>query len=220
MGSPLVSVVPGQRYGRLVCVKEVEPRISPNGTRVRLVLCHCECGAIKIARLSTLRRGETSSCGCYEREVRSRNRDRTTHGQSGSLTFHTWDAILQRCCNPRSKDYPRYGGVGITVCDRWRNSFEAFLEDMGERPSARHSIDRYPDQNGPYAPGNCRWATSKEQNRNRRTNVILTFRGESRCVVEWAELTEIPASAIYQRIRYGWQTKRILTTPSRKGAKP
>ncbi len=213
MGSPRVFVKPGQRYGRLVCVNEVEPRIYPNGKRVRMVLCRCDCGGTKITRLNTLRRGEASSCGCYEREVRSLNRDRTTHGQSGSLTFHSWDGILQRCCNPRNKDYPTYGGRGITVCQRWRNSFESFLEDLGERPSARHSIDRYPDQNGPYAPENCRWATATEQNRNRRTNVILTFRGQSHCVVEWAEVTGISVSAIYQRIRRGWTVEDTLTTP-------
>ena len=109
-----------------------------------------------------------------------------THGCTGTPTYRAWQDMIQRCYNPRRTRYPMYGGRGITVCQRWRESFEAFLKDMGTSPSPRHSIDRI-DNNGNYEPGNLRWATAKEQSRNQRRNRVLTYQGETLCIAEWAE---------------------------------
>ncbi len=132
-------------------------------------------------------------------------------------------AMKTRCYNKRSKNWNHYGGRGIKVCKRWRqySSFITFLEDMGPRPT-KHSLDRFPDMNGNYEPSNCRWASVKEQTRNRRTRKLLTHQGETLCVVEWAEKTGIPKGIIRNRIRAKWSVEKILTTPvdPRTGRRP
>src|ERR1043166_3295830 len=118
--------------------------------------------------------------------------------------YGIWYMMAQRCYNPTNPAYPLYGGKGVKICDRWRESFQAFVEDMGPRPSPDHSIDRFPDKNGNYGPGNCRWATSKQQNRNRRDNRILTAFGQSRCLADWAEELGMPARLLALRLWKGW----------------
>src|SRR6185369_8477317 len=119
---------------------------------------------------------------------------------------------IDRCENPNNPSYKRYGARGISVCRAWRTSFLAFLADMGRKPSPRHSVER-DDGDGNYEPGNCRWATPKEQARNRRDNVVLAHKGRVACVGEWAEITGLPSHVIRNRLRDGWETTRILTTP-------
>jgi hypothetical protein len=125
----------------------------------------------------------------------------------------SWKNMLRRCFSPKSRDYARYGARGITVCDRWRESFEAFISDMGPRPSRLHSIDRI-DNDGPYCPENCRWATKVEQASNRRTNQKITFRGETLTVHEWSRRTGLKAPALYWRLHAGWDAEKTLTTPA------
>ena len=114
------------------------------------------------------------------------SKSRITHGATGSRTYRIWVQMKNRCLNRANKDFKDYGGRGIKVCDRWRDSFESFLADMGEVPD-RLTIDRYPDKDGDYAPGNCRWTTMKEQNRNRRSQVMVTHEGRTQCISAWAE---------------------------------
>lgn len=137
------------------------------------------------------------------------------HGLTNTITYVSWEAMNQRCYDRKSINYRRYGGRGVMVCQRWRESFPSFLADMGERPSLAHSLDRI-DNNGPYEPGNCRWATDKQQSRNRANNRLLTYKGETRCVMEWAEILGLSKHTIFNRLREGWAVERIMTTPQQK----
>jgi hypothetical protein len=129
--------------------------------------------------------------------------------------YQSWMAMRQRCLDPNFRFYFRYGGRGIKICARW-DSFQAFLDDMGPKPSPEHELDRFPDNNGDYCPENCRWATKKEQARNRRTNHLLTFQGITLTIAEWGEKTGIGRKNIAARLRKGWSIEKALTTPKRR----
>jgi len=131
------------------------------------------------------------------------------HGLSKTIEYRTWYAMLQRCRNPRNPAFGRYGGRGITVCDRWQ-LFENFYADTGPRPTLRHSIDRI-DNDGNYEPGNCRWATTHEQARNRSDNYLIEWRGETRCLSEWCEIVGLTYSTVKGRLDSGWPVERALT---------
>lgn len=113
--------------------------------------------------------------------------------------YAPWQSMLTRCLNPNAADYPAYGGRGILVCHRWRK-FAHFRADMGPRPSPAHSLDRYPNQDGNYEPGNVRWATPQEQARNRSTNRLITYQGQVKCLSEWAEILGITSAALSDRL--------------------
>lgn len=144
--------------------------------------------------------------------------DRIKHGHARkghiSLEFHSWASMLSRCTNPKDANFYLYGERGIAVCARWLNSFENFLTDMGPRPSKSHTIDRYPDKNGNYEPGNCRWATKLEQGNNTRRNVLLEFAGKRQTIAQWAREIGIKAATIRDRVhRYNWPTELALSAP-------
>lgn len=180
--------------------------------------CECECGNKAPVRGGSLTAGNILSCGCL---LGDKNKERlTTHGLGGTPIWRIWAGIKNRCYNKNVRCYGRYGGIGITVCERWlsgdgaRSGFECFYADMGDRPTAKHSIDRI-DPFGNYEPSNCRWATQSTQARNTRKSKKLTFAGKTMGVWEWQDETGISAPQILKRLGRGWSVERALTQPMR-----
>lgn len=167
--------------------------------------CRCDCGTVKKIAGNAMRRGATTSCGCYVAELTPNK----THGRRKSGAYSSWSAMKQRCTNPNNQNYADYGGRGIKVCERWLNNFENFLEDMGERPKG-HSIERV-DNDGDYEPGNCRWASQRQQVNNTRQNRYLKFNGRSQTISQWARETGIERRTILRRLKLGWSIERALT---------
>jgi len=209
--------ITGQRFGRLVVVGPTENRER----RSVVWKCDCDCGQVAMSIATHLRNGKTQSCGCLAREVLAdRNRKRTKAEEDrreSSTSYWPWRSMRQRCRDPKSKAYRYYGGRGITVCQRWDESFENFVEDMGPRPSLQHSIDRI-DVNGNYEPNNCRWATIGEQSVNRRNTVRITAFGATKCLTEWSEETGVNRATIRARLRKGWDPELAITTAPRCGS--
>lgn len=204
----------GFRFDRLVVISAAAPVMQPNtGKALSRWLCLCDCGAEKIIKQASLRSGNTRSCGCLQRE--SIALLRTTHKESDSRIHYIWRAIKQRCLNPNARDYPRYGERGIMICDRWRDNYEAFRDDMGPRPSAMHSVERI-DNSGNYEPANCRWALPKEQSANKRNNFIVELHGRQMTLSEASRLTGLHRATIKNRLNTGWTMERALTAPARK----
>lgn len=158
----------GQRFGRLTAIKKTGTYISPSGAKKIQWLCKCDCGAEIVAIAADLRSGHTNSCGCYQKERTSEASK--THGMRYTAIYHVWSAMKDRCGNPRNKRYEDWGGRGITVCDEWKNDFQAFYDYVSKLPhfgEAGYSLDRI-NNDGNYEPNNVRWATRIEQNSNKR----------------------------------------------------
>ncbi len=164
----ITQVNAGDKYGFLTIVKEIEPVYS-SSFKIRRVNCMCDCGKNIDVRLRSLRQGNTKSCGCYSIVVQKENaiKRNTTHNLSKTSEYKTWRSMKHRCFNSNNKHYRHYGGRGITVCERWSESFINFYNDMGPKPTPLHSIDRI-DVNGNYEPSNCKWSTASEQQKNKR----------------------------------------------------
>ena len=163
----------GRRFGRLVVVGPVTVQVRRNRNstiqeRRTHWNCLCDCGKSKVVRGGDLTRGDTQSCGCMRAMTYSYPWNLNC-GYSSHPLYVTWKSIKKRCFDPKCKDYKYYGALGVTICDQWMN-FENFLADIGDRPEGK-TIDRYPDNNGNYEPGNVRWATRKEQVGNRRNTI-------------------------------------------------
>lgn len=139
-----------------------------------------------------------------------------THGEAGhgreTPEWRCWRGMRERCIHPQHRQYSDYGGRGITICDAWLHSYEQFLADVGRKPTPAHSIDRI-DVNGNYEPGNVRWSTSGEQQRNTRSNRLETYNGETLCLADWADRTGIRSGTILARLNRGWSVERSLTIP-------
>jgi len=163
----------GQRFHKLLVIEDAEPKRDPSGQLKQWSKCQCDCGKVLLVRNANLtsNNGNTTSCGCHrEAMLKSwRGRANLRHGQAGKRTseYSTWVGMIARCTNPNVENWCYYGGLGIMVCDEWRNSFAVFFNDMGPKPSPQHSLDRISVSLG-YSKENCRWATKKEQIGNRR----------------------------------------------------
>lgn len=208
------------RYGRLTVIGEAPPKIAASGFMARCARVRCDCGTEKDVRAGDLRNGYALSCGCLQRELLSEAaKGRATHGEcrqsSKTAEFGVWSGMNQRCHSPNYHGYFRYGGRGIQVCDRWRGKggYQRFLADMGRRPNG-HSIERI-DNEGNYEPGNCRWASTKQQCNNRRSNAVLEIRGRKQTVSEWAAEVDVSPHLIFGRLGDGWSPEDAVFKPKR-----
>lgn len=205
------------QFGRLTVIKRVPP---PFGKRTRGAYwqCICECGAESIVMSQSLVKGSTRSCGCYGREVASEigRRARTTHGLSKTTEYCIWSNLRDRCHNPNGDAYKDYGGRGIKVCSRW-DDFSAFIADVGKRPSKRHTLDRI-NNDGNYEPGNVRWATRSEQNNNKRSNRLVTYRGVTMTLNQALTVSgrKVDRMTATSRIRSGWTIDSALEMPPQR----
>lgn len=199
----------GRRFQRLTVIAELPERQIGK----RVYLCRCDCGNETRCVGGNLKSGTSKSCGCLRTD---RLHERWRHGRgSRDRTYRVWSTMRTRCRNPRNQKYADYGGRGITVCSRW-DSFENFLADMGEAPPERE-IDRIDNDSG-YKPGNCRWATRREQSLNKRTTRRIYAFGATKPLTIWAEEYGLPVMMVWKRLHRGWTPERALTTPSLRSA--
>lgn len=201
-------------FGDLTVIGERDGEHVPGQGAPRLLLCRCVCGNEKLFPVGNVKRGLSKSCGCTRAKRVADSKLRHGQNRKGATTaeYRCWAHIIGRCENPNDNAFGNYGGRGIIVCKRWRDSFEAFFEDMGPRPSPKHSIDRI-DVNGNYEPGNCRWAIKFEQDRNKRTNRWVEYQGERLCIKDMAAKHGIERRTLGDRLKRGWSVERAITTP-------
>jgi hypothetical protein len=201
MGRPAQPIVIGSRFNMLTIT-------SFEG---RSVVCKCDCGNETTLPFNRIRSGNTKSCGCFK----STNTYRYRHGGKGTVEYHAWNCMRQRCLDPNHRDYKIYGARGITICDRWlagedgQHPFTCFLADMGPRPSEEHSLGRR-ENDGNYEPGNCRWETPTQQIRNRSNSITILFQGRRVHINEAALASGIKLRTIVARRNAGWPESEWL----------
>lgn len=197
----------GMRYGRLTVTSLVG---------ARRCICRCDCGTEKSVDRGNLKSGCSQSCGCLRKEVA--RKEKTKHGHTvGRLMtkeYRAWKDMKNRCINPRVDSYKHYGARGITVCERWLNSFENFIADMGKAPQG-HVLDRK-DNNHGYSPENCRWVTPVKSSQNRRCCVPVEFNGKKMPLSQFCREMGLPYGVISLRIRRGWTVDSALSTPPKR----
>lgn len=203
----------GQVFGKVTALRLADDYVKGKAKW----LCQCECGNLTVAFACNLVRFHTTSCGCHK--AANYLTMNLTHGATAGVgkndyprLYKTWRSMRQRCFDQNDPAFLFYGGRGITVCDQW-SDYATFAADMGE-PGPGLSLDRI-DNDGPYAPGNCRWATRSEHARNKRSARLLTYNGETRSIVEWAEHLGIPRGPLALRVWRGWDVDRIFSQPYR-----
>lgn len=194
----------GKAFYESVGLRNGKPR------KRKIAVYQCECGNYVLVRCDAIK--DTFSCGCatsklMSEKAKNRGPNRKTHGKYHDTVYKRWAAMKRRCTNQNDTAYSNYGGRGIKVCDAWME-FEAFYNDMGDPPEGG-TLDRI-DNNGDYEPGNCRWATTTEQSRNRRSNVLLTVDGETKLLIEWSEISGTSCGVIRKRMKNGWNDKESV----------
>lgn len=198
---PCVKVL--DKFGRWLVLEVV-------GTTCKV---QCDCGAVKTVQSGGLVRGATKSCGCLKRELQASR----YKGVKQYPEYAVWCSMISRCTNANQKSYPRYGGRGISVCDEWRNGdgtksgFECFIGSVGRRPDKSYSIERI-DNSGNYEPSNCKWATKAEQDRNKRDNHWVVFRGQRMILADAIRLSGLAPKLAENRLRRGWPLEKALAT--------
>lgn len=195
-----IQIQQGERFGRLVVINEAEPY-----NRHRYFLCKCDCGNEKSIPMDNLRRGKAKSCGCYALDKSS------THRETHTRLYHIWKTMKQRCYYEKHINFRDYGGRGISVCEDW-HQFESFRGwSLSNGYNDFLSIDRI-NVDGNYEPSNCRWATMKQQQNNRRSNSLITYNGETKTIQEWSELLGIKKTTLRYRLKFSnWDIKKVFT---------
>lgn len=198
----------GNVYTNYTVVRKIE------GRREGIYECLCKCGTVRNVAIGDLKRGTVKSCGCWMFEQGK------AHGKSGTREHRIWKAMNSRCHNVNHSSYHNYGGRGIFVHDRYRsgqpNAFMNFLNDVGEAPTNKHSIDRI-DVNRGYEPGNIKWSTQKEQANNTRVNRVIEYKGIKLTLAKWGDIAVVDARTIMYRLKRGWEFGRAISTPMKKG---
>jgi hypothetical protein len=196
-----IDLLIGQKFNRLTLINEVEPHITTGGNIHRKCEFKCDCGKIIKTQFSPVKNGIYKSCGCHSKDLASKRMKtlNTKHGMFYTPEYNIYSSMKKRCLNKNHKFFMHYGGRGISVCKSWINSFDNFINDMGLRPSKNHSLDRI-DNNQGYCKENCRWATKTKQARNVRTNRIIEFNDEKKCLSEWAEIIGVSWHNLYYKL--------------------
>lgn len=211
----------GLRFGRVVAIKRVKEEFYPCGKHATLWLCKCDCGTEFMALRGNLVSGHTGSCGCLRNEKISQGAK--THGKSDTKTYKAWVHIKDRCYRVTDKEFKDYGGRGITVCDRWKNSFENFYDDVSKLPyfgERGRSLDRI-DNEGNYEPNNVRWATREEQANNKRSNKSITYDGKVQTLKRWSDELNLPYKLLWSRLyKLHWSIEQAFTTPVQTKCRP
>lgn len=173
----------------------------------KLWKCSCACGGIRSVPANNLKNGHAKHCGC-EKRVKV-----MVNGWSESKEYKAWVAARDRCSNPKSQSFKDYGGRGIKMCKEWDGDFFAFLKHIGPSPSRKHTLDRHPDNDGNYKPGNVRWATTLEQNNGRRGLTSVQWKGKQYTITRLAKLVKLPRYVLNERLRHGWSIEDSINTP-------
>lgn len=208
--NPKFQDLTGKNFGKLTVVG-----FAGINKKTTYWFCRCSCGNIVNIHASNLKRAQTESCGCLAVDSVIERSTKHGHAAKGNIspTYQSWNAMISRCQSEGNSDYERYGGRGINVSERWQK-FENFLEDMGERPKGM-TLDRKENDKG-YCTENCRWATIKEQQNNRRCNHFLTFNGKTQTITQWAEEIYMKPITLSKRIQGGWPVEKALTKSVRQ----
>lgn len=215
--SQRVPVEVGEVFDRLTVISDTGKKTKND----RILLCQCICGSQIEVIAGSLRAGNTRSCSCLKTDAARKNGNTTRkHGQAGPINktpeYWTWLRIKQRCYNPNNPSYANYGAKGITVYSGWLDNFKAFFEHIGSRPLDKSDIDRIDGSKG-YEPGNVRWVTSTENNRNRLNNRKVTINGITKCIFEWIRELGRSRTTVYSRLERGWSEEDALLKPPSKG---
>lgn len=201
----------GKKYGRRTVLCRADDRFSADGYPIRYWKCKCECGTINEVSETHLIHGKANSCGCLIKDVMRAKQ--TRHGEAHTRLYSIWANIKARTCNPNAPAWNDYGGRGITICDEWKYSYEAFRDwalDNGYKRDL--SIDRVDNDKG-YFPSNCRWTTTDVQARNKRNTIKITYNGRTLNAHDWSAITGIPEKIIKERYHEGWTEEQILLCP-------
>lgn len=216
----------GQRFGRWTVTERGADHFTKSGARLTMWNCVCDCGTHKVVSMQSLRKGASTSCGCYAKEKKSRllakrNRENAKHGASKERLHAVWSGMVNRCYNQHDNCFQLYGARGISVCEEWKNDYMMFKKwalENGYDESAEYgecTLDRIDNSKG-YAPDNCRWVSAEDQANNRRSNVIITAFGKTQNLLAWAKETGINYGTLRTRIvKKKWSIEKALTDPVR-----